>query len=252
MRLGGGGAVVTLTAVSEGLLVGRYDPADPQPARLSLLRGGSAGDPGVEQVVPLTASSGYAPVARWVAIADVGADVVALGGAPGGAHANTRWTVWRGTASAGLTEQPQTFETFGHQEAGGMVGVAALAPPWGPQLVGTWANAAGLGSDLAVWRPVGSRWVRSVVVQSALHATPTSIPTPEGVAAAGPVGVVAGWTTELTREVLNVPTVWLLDPHERGSRRTPLPLPSGQAQARGRFPSGHGGTAPAPRAGPRG
>src|SRR5262249_44188315 len=62
--------------------------------------------------VPLTPKSPYAYEAVWLSMATDGSRLVAIGGAPGGAHSNTRWTVWTGT-TAGLVEQPQGFNTFG-------------------------------------------------------------------------------------------------------------------------------------------
>ena len=76
-----------------------------------------------------------------------GGSVVALGAAHGGAHANFRWTIWTGTP-AGLVDRPQTFETFGGQEAGSLLAVAR--DRHGPLIVGTWQGAHGLdGATLA-------------------------------------------------------------------------------------------------------
>lgn len=142
--LPGEGVVVTVTAVPQGLLIGRYAEGTARPVGLSWWTdesrrdgtnpAGPAGSARRRQdapagptspppvplrggPVPLQAISGYAPQARWQAMAAAAGDVVALGGARGGAHGNVRWTVWHGS-TAGLVEQPQTFETFGVSRPG--------------------------------------------------------------------------------------------------------------------------------------
>lgn len=130
----------------------------------SLLVGGRAnnhpvlfvvGDDGSARPVPLRPHSPYAKVADLVSVTGHGREVVALGAAHGGAHANFRWTVWTGT-TAGLDDRPQTFETFGGQSAGSLLD--AVSTGAGPLVVGSWSGRYGL--DAAVWRPMGSRWVR--------------------------------------------------------------------------------------------
>ena len=53
-------------------------------------------------------------------------------------------------------DRPQTFETFGGQEAGSLL--AVVRDRVGPLIVGTWQGAHGL--DGALWRADGDRWVR--------------------------------------------------------------------------------------------
>ena len=85
-------AASSLAATSEALLVGG--------------RASSGGDhpvlfvvdaSGVAAPVPLHPNSPYAKVADLVSVAARGDEVVALGAAHGGAHANFRWTVWAGS-----------------------------------------------------------------------------------------------------------------------------------------------------------
>ena len=102
--------------------------------------------------------SPYAKVADLVSLAAQGDEVVALGTAHGGAHANFRWTVWAGSTQR-LDEYPQTFETFGGQSAGGLLDIVITSE--GPAIAGTWAARAG-GLDAAVWLPrAASGFVRN-------------------------------------------------------------------------------------------
>lgn len=118
-----------------------------------------AADPeSAPEPVSVTPRTPYGKVADLVALTGAGDRVVALGAAHGGAHANFRWTVWTGSVE-GVTDRPQSFETFGGQEAGTLLGLATDARS--PLLVGTWQGAH--GADGAIWRPSGersARWVR--------------------------------------------------------------------------------------------
>ena len=100
--------------------------------------------------VPLQPNSPYAKVADLVSLAARGEEVVALGAAHGGAHANVRWTVWAGSTAQRLDEYPQTFETFGGQSAGGLLDIIITTN--GPAIAGTWAAREG-GLDAAIWLP---------------------------------------------------------------------------------------------------
>lgn len=97
----------------------------------------------------------YGQVAELTSITLHNRTIIALGAARGGAHANVRWTTWTGTSSK-VVDRPQTFETFGGEDAGTLLGVTVDAH--GPLVVGTWQGAHGL--DGAVWRADGDRWVR--------------------------------------------------------------------------------------------
>lgn len=130
--------------------VGAGDDRAPALARRSADDSSPAWEP-----VPLRPSTPYGKVASLLSLAGDGRSLSALGAAHGGAHANVRWTVWTGTP-AGLVDRPQTFETFGGQEAGGLL--AVVRDRVGPLIVGTWQGAHGL--DGALWRSEGQRWVR--------------------------------------------------------------------------------------------
>jgi hypothetical protein len=117
--------------------------------------------------VSLHPISPYAKVGDLVSLAARGDDVVALGAAHGGAHANFRWTVWAGSSNR-LNEYPQTFETFGGWSAGGLLDIVITSE--GPAIAGTWAARAG-GLDAAVWLPKGSKWLRQESAGTALANT---------------------------------------------------------------------------------
>jgi len=123
---------------------------------------------GAVRPVPLHPHSPYAKVADLVSLAARGGEVVALGVAHGGAHANFRWTVWSGSTSS-LDDDPQTFETFGGQSAGGLLDIVFTSE--GAEIAGTWAAPEG-GLDAAVWLPRGHRWVRQNSTGTALANTP--------------------------------------------------------------------------------
>lgn len=111
-------------------------------------------DPTAERV-PLTPTTPYGKVADLTSLTASGDEIVALGAARGGAHANVRWTIWTG-GSGRLTDRPQAFETFGGWDAGTLLGVATDRR--GPLVVGTWQGTH--GPDGAIWRAEGERWQR--------------------------------------------------------------------------------------------
>ncbi|HEY5784916.1 MAG TPA: hypothetical protein VIT65_09065 [Microlunatus sp.] len=144
----------TLAAVGDDVLIGGFvgSGVERTPA---MARGSAADTSPAWQLVSLRPSTPYGKVASLVSLSGDGRSIAAIGAAHGGAHANFRWTIWTGTR-AGVADRPQTFETFGGQEAGGLLCVAQ--DHQGPLIVGTWQGAHGL--DGAIWRPAGERWVR--------------------------------------------------------------------------------------------
>ncbi|HYU84256.1 MAG TPA: hypothetical protein VEK80_05575, partial [Kribbellaceae bacterium] len=164
VELPAGEEPVVLTPIGTDLLVGLRRPA----ARVKphLLRLTAAGT-STEIPVHPNPSSPYAYEARWNSLVTDGTRILAIGGAPGGAHSNTRWTTWTGT-TAGLTEKPQSFNTFGGWGAGQLVD--AVMTPAGTALVGSWGSAKA-GLDGAVWLPSGDRWVRQSSAGTALEST---------------------------------------------------------------------------------
>ena len=121
----------SLAVTAAGLLVGGRGSAGGDHPVLFVVDASGAVRP-----VPLHPHSPYAKVADLVSLAARGQEVVALGAAHGGAHANFRWTVWSGSTN-GLDDYPQTFETFGGQSAGGLLDIVFTSE--GPEIAGTWA-----------------------------------------------------------------------------------------------------------------
>ncbi len=139
----------TLTVVGDTVLVGGAS-ADQKPG-LALQRSGSW------QQVPVTPATGYGAQATLVHLAaDPDGRVVGIGTATGGAHLNPRWTAWIGSIDAGIAEEPQTVETFGGPDAGG---ITALTGGADPLVIGTWSLSAG-GLTVATWRHAGAVWER--------------------------------------------------------------------------------------------
>ena len=107
---------VVVTPWGEDLLVGSRAPeGSASRPRLTVL------DPaGGSHEVAVTPVSPTAFQAKWLVAAPRGATVDLVGGAPAGAHSNTRWSTWRGDAAA-VRELPQPFATFGGWGAGALV-----------------------------------------------------------------------------------------------------------------------------------
>jgi hypothetical protein len=170
------------------------------PAAKTLLVGGRATSEGDQPVLFVVEASGstrsvslhpnspYAKVADLVSVAVDGDEVVAIGAAHGGAHANFRWTVWAGFTQR-LDEYPQTFETFGGQSAGGLLDIVSTSD--GPAIAGTWASREG-GDDTAVWLSRGQRWIRQDSAGTALANTPQIQGGPRAATAAGPAMIILG------------------------------------------------------------
>jgi hypothetical protein len=166
----------------------------------NLLVGGRASSGGVHPVlftvdasrathpVQLRLSSPYAKAADLISLAAHDDDVVALGAAHGGAHANFRWTVWAGSTQR-LDEYPQTFETFGGQSAGGLLDIVITSE--GPAIAGSWASSEG-GLDAAVWLPRGRKWLRQESAGTALANTKQVQVAPRVASTAGSTMIISG------------------------------------------------------------
>jgi hypothetical protein len=209
---------VTLTPVgADRLLVGSRGPEGQTRPRLSFI------DPaGTRKDVPLTPVSPKAFDAKWLAVITDGTTIEAVGGAPGGAHSNTRWTTWRGTAS-GVVEHPQRFETFGGWGAGSVVGLVATSTV--PIIVGSWESRLS-GQDAAVWIPKGTRWIRQSSAGTALESTPKALVGARSAAQDGGGVILSGSLTLLGSGSVAVrPAVWR-SPSATGPWRR-IDLPSG-------------------------
>ena len=219
-------AAVTLTAYRDELLVGTRTTDDtPAPGLVRLHESTTA-------ELPVAAASGYGREAQWQSIAvDEGGGLVAVGGARGGAHANVRWTVWRGSTESGLKEEEQTFDTFGGWGAGDLLG--AVAAPAGPAIVGSWGSRQA-GLDAAVWLPQGSTWVRQDPAGTALESTPDALVGPVAAAPDGSSVLIAGSLVRLaTGSVIRAPAVWRSAGHVSQWSRVDLPDGGSSGEATG-------------------
>ena len=176
-------AASSLVPASGNLLVGGRASAGGDHPALFTVDASSAARP-----VSLHPISPYAKVADLISLAARGDDVVALGTAHGGAHANFRWSVWAGSSHR-LNEYPQTFETFGGWSAGGLLDIVTTSE--GPVIAGTWAAPAG-GLDAAVWLPQGRKWVRQESAGTALANTKEIQVAPRAASDAGSTVIISG------------------------------------------------------------
>jgi hypothetical protein len=97
----------------------------------------------------------YAETARLTAVTLVGDSIAAIGSTTGGAHGNSRWTIWDGTiASATLTSRPQRFFTFGGHDAGPLLGTALV----GGRLVVVGSRTITAGTRAALYVRSATTW----------------------------------------------------------------------------------------------
>jgi len=209
---------VTLAASGTQLLVGGSTASGRvKPRLLRITPNGSYGE------VPLVPHSAYAFEARWRSIVSDGHRVIAVGGAPGGAHSNTRSTTWAGT-SAGIIETPQPFDTFGGWGAGDLIGpVLTGSKRRQPVIVGSWQGAKS-GLDAAIWLPRGDRWVRQSSAGSALESTRKLLVGPRSATGAGAGILLSGSALHLVDgKALQSAAVWRSELANHGWTRVDLP-----------------------------
>jgi hypothetical protein len=190
----------SLAPTSEALLVGGHASSDGTHPVLLVVDAS-----GLAHAVLLHPTSPYAKVADLVSVAARGDDVVAIGAAHGGAHANFRWTVWAGSTQR-LDEYPQTFETFGGWSAGALLDVVITSD--GPAIAGTWAASAG-GLDAAVWLPNGRKWLRQESAGTALANTKELQVAPRRTSAAGTTMIISGSVITFGDGVEQRAAVWI-------------------------------------------
>lgn len=218
---------VVLTKHGNGLLVGlRHRGAKVVPELVLL-----DGDKRTPIAIRPNPASPYAFEAVWYSIADDGKQLLALGGAAGGAHSNVRWTVWTGSVTAGLTEHPQTFETFGGQIAGALFG-AVITPSGGRALLGSWGGVE-TGNDGAVWLPEGdAKWIRQDPTKTALQSTPSMLVGPSFGTTLGESLVLVGSGVRLAPNVVaQEAAVWRSNKLNQGWSQVTLPDPGNRSQA---------------------
>ncbi|HYN29966.1 MAG TPA: hypothetical protein VES95_08865 [Dermatophilaceae bacterium] len=185
-------APLTLAPVGNALLVGARAPQGAE-VRPSLLLLDRADPTRVDRRLPVRPVSPTAYQVRWLAVTTRAGRITAVGGAPAGAHSNTRWSTWAGTLETGVREQPQPFETFGGWGAGAVT--ALVATPERDLLVGSWAGTT--GDDVVTWRQSAERWVRTSPAGTPLASTPSLLTGARGATAWGRGVLVVGSTTSL-------------------------------------------------------
>ncbi|MFI5708720.1 hypothetical protein [Kribbella sp. NPDC051620] len=206
---------VVLTGHGDELLIGLRDRSAKVVPRLLLQQAD-----GSRQEIKVEAKSPYALLATWQSVAYDGQRLLALGGASGGAHSNTRWTVWTGSGKT-LTEYPQEFNTFGGQNAGGLY--SAIITPAGEALAGTWGSA-NTGLDGAIWLPQGtSKWVRQSSAKTPLESVKTLLLSPSYGTAAGDGILLVGSQVRLDSKVKQETAVWRSAKVDQGWSRIELP-----------------------------
>jgi hypothetical protein len=168
---------IALTTSAGGLLVAGTDASDSAPALVS-----PTGDP-----VPLVPSEPYAASARILAATAADGRLYLIGGRAGGAHENTRWTVWDGGLSGPVTSRPQEFFTFGGHDAGPLLGTVVVDGR--PVIVGSRGGDA--GPDAALYTADGTLW-RQLDTPPALHSSNGVVLGFTATAAAGSMIVVVG------------------------------------------------------------
>lgn len=234
----------TLLVTGDDLWVAGFTGSGQERApALSVIQVGGPDTPGV-RMEPPQGQSPYAKLADLFSLAADGKQLIGIGVAHGGAHANPRWSTWNLTtapdpipsATPGpvnpeppgttqLIEQPQLFWTFGGEEAGGLIGAAWDAK--GPMIVGTWQGKAGL--DGAIWRRTGDTWAQ-VTAPAVLVNSSTRQVSPVRVDEVGVRRVaVSGSVLELSDGVRQEAAVW-----QDGNddwRLTVLPDPGKRSQA---------------------
>jgi hypothetical protein len=222
VELPAGDEPVVLSGTGTELLIGlRHRGAEVVPGLLIQTADGR------QSAVKIEPRSPYAFEAIWQSVATDGTRILAVGGAAGGAHSNTRWTVWSGT-TAGVTEHPQEFNTFGGQSAGALY--SAAITPAGAALLGSWASATS-GLDGAVWLAKGDTWTRQDPAKTALQSTPSLLVGPSFGTVQGAGIVLVGSQVRLAPNVVQQEAaVWRSTTLNQGWSRVALPQPGNRSQ----------------------
>lgn len=205
------GVVPATVAVVDGrVLVGGTDGSGQAPAVIVL---GAA-------AVALDPQEPYAASAEIDGVAGDGGELFLLGGRAGGAHANTRWTVWDGTVAGSVTSRPQEFFTFGGHDAGPLLGTVVVGGE--PIIVGSRGGDAG---------PYGALYSRSGEVWHQLD-TPAALQSEIGAVLGFTAATSAGDQVVLVGDVVSstakgvTQTPVLYRGTVRGAwRRVDLPVP---------------------------
>ena len=190
----------TALAADRDLIIGGRHGTGPW---LATLDGHNAVHP-----VHLGTNSPYSEIAEFVSIATYHGRIAALGNVHGGAHGNSRWTVWTGDTTM-ITEYPQTLETFGGVNGGDLEAVVINKD--GPLITGSY-RFGDSGLDGGIWipdrEPVGSHWAQPDPTGTDLDTTRTTLVSIRTASADADHVVLAGSTTHLANGVHQVASVW--------------------------------------------
>jgi hypothetical protein len=159
---------------------------------------------GIAAAVELRPREPYAQDARLSAVTGDDTGVYLIGARTGGAHGNTRWTVWDGAANGPVTSRPQEFFTFGGQDAGPLLGTVVVGGR--PVIVGSRGGLHGFGA--ALYTRSGTTW-RPATVDGTLRSGPTRILGFSAVAALGSRLLIAGDVVDTTAGVRQYPVVFV-------------------------------------------
>jgi hypothetical protein len=225
VRLPTGVAPVAVTSAGEQVLVGGRAP-EGESVRPRLYLGPDAAR---LAEVPVSPVSPTAFQARWFQLdLTASGEVTAIAGAPAGAHSNTRWSTWSGSAG-GVRELTQPFQTFGGWGAGALNGY--VRTPGGQAIIGSWQGGTGL--DIAVWRFAGARWNRQPTPPgSALASTPELLVAARRATPRGGGVLAPGSVTELRPGKVTLrAAAWVTDSLDRPWRRLDLPTATTPSEA---------------------
>jgi len=178
------GVVPAALAVSEsGLVVAGTDLSDTGPSVVMA----------TGETVPLVPSEPYAASARIVSATSAGGQLYLIGGRAGGAHGNTRVTVWDGPVAGPVTSREQDFFTFGGHDAGPLLGTVVLDG----KLVIVGSRGGDAGTDAALYAVDGEVW-HQLDTPAALHSANRVVLGFTAVAAAGSTIVLVGDSVQAT------------------------------------------------------
>lgn len=188
---------VSLVAGSNGVLVGAVDGH--RPALIALSHG-------TVTSFTLHPNEPYAETAKLVAVGASGDRVWAIGTDIGGAHANPRWTVWDGSATAGsLTSRPQEFFTFGGHDAGPLLGVVEVAG----KAVILGSRTTSVGARAVLHTATGTRWQPASTSPQSLTSGDGRLLGFTALSSTGSELVIVGDQVTLDAGLEQVPALWV-------------------------------------------
>jgi hypothetical protein len=147
------------------------------------------------EAVPLVPSEPYATSARIESVTAAGGQLYLIGGRAGGAHGNTRVTVWDGPVAGPVVSRPQEFFTFGGHDAGPLLGTVMVDGR--PIIVGSRGGDA--GTNAALYAVDGVLW-HQLDTPAALQSGNRVVLGFTAVATLGSTVVIVGDSVQATEE----------------------------------------------------